>query len=55
MQRINLTSPAFEYDDDDPEGMRSGLHRFGEQVGAEQTGTSFYELPPARRCARTTT
>ncbi|MDP1846427.1 MAG: cupin domain-containing protein [Solirubrobacteraceae bacterium] len=48
MQRISLTNPAFEYDDDDPPGMRSGLHRFGTQVGAEQTGTSFYELPPGQ-------
>ena len=48
MQRISLTNPAFEYDDDDPPGMRSGLHRFGKQVGAEQTGTSFYELPPGQ-------
>lgn len=46
MQRISLTSPAFEYDDDDPDGFRSGMHRFGKQVGAEQTGTTFYELPP---------
>ena len=48
MQRISLTSPAFEYDDDDPEGFRAGLHRFGKQVGAEQTGTSFYDLPPGQ-------
>ena len=48
MQRINLTSPAFEYDGDDPEGFRAGLHRFGPQVGAEQTGTSFYDLPPGQ-------
>ena len=46
MQRISLRSPAFDYDDDDPPGMRAGLHRFARQVGAEQTGTSFYELPP---------
>jgi uncharacterized cupin superfamily protein len=46
MQRINLTSPAFEYDDADPPAMRAGLHRFGTQVGAQQTGTSFYELAP---------
>jgi len=48
MQRINLSTPAFEYDDDDPEGFRAGLHRFGPQVGAEQTGTSLYELPPGQ-------
>jgi len=48
MQRINLTSPAFEYDDEDPAGMRSGLHRLGKQLGAQQTGTSFYDLPPGQ-------
>jgi uncharacterized cupin superfamily protein len=48
MQRISLTNAAFEYDDDDPPGMRSGLHRFGRHVGAEQTGTSLYELPPGQ-------
>jgi uncharacterized cupin superfamily protein len=48
MHRINLTSPTFEYDDDDPAGFRSGLHRFGPQVGAEQTGTSLYDLPPGQ-------
>lgn len=48
MQCISLTNPAFAYDDDDPPGMRSGLHRFGQQVGAEQTGTSHYELPPGQ-------
>jgi uncharacterized cupin superfamily protein len=48
MQRINLTSPAFEYDDDDADGFRAGLHRFGKQVGAKQTGTSFYNLPPGQ-------
>ncbi len=48
MQRINLTSPAFEYDEEDPAGMRAGLHRLGKQLGAEQTGTSFYDLPPGQ-------
>ena len=48
MQRISLTNPAFEYDDEDPPGMRSGLHRLGKHVGADQTGTSFYELPPGQ-------
>ncbi|MEA2193982.1 MAG: hypothetical protein QOG42_416, partial [Solirubrobacteraceae bacterium] len=46
MQRINLTSPAFEYDDADPAAMRAGLHRIGREFGAAQTGTSFYELAP---------
>jgi uncharacterized cupin superfamily protein len=48
MQRVNLTDPTFAYDDDDPEGFRSGLFRFGAQLGAKQTGTSLYELPPGQ-------
>ena len=48
MQPISLSSPALEYDDDDPEGFRAGVYRFGPQVGAEQTGTRLYELPPGQ-------
>ena len=46
MHRFSLNRPAFEYDHDDPPAMRAGMHRFGRQAGAEQTGTSFYDLPP---------
>lgn len=46
MRRVNLADPAFTYDDADPAGFRSGLLRMGEQLGAERTGTSLYELPP---------
>ena len=46
MRRLSLTDPAFQYDDDDPPGFRSGMVRFGKQLGATQTGASIYELPP---------
>lgn len=48
MPRLNLTSPAFEYDDDDPQGFRCGMFRFGGQLGATDTGCSVYELPPGQ-------
>ena len=50
MQRINISSPAFEYDGDDPDGFRSGLARLGKLLGtaAKETGVSVYELPPGQ-------
>jgi uncharacterized cupin superfamily protein len=44
MRRVNLTDPTFTYDDGDPDGFRSGMLRFGPQLGAQQTGASLYEL-----------
>ena len=46
MRLVNIATPTFEYDGDDPQGFRAGLFRFGRQLGAERTGTSVYELPP---------
>jgi uncharacterized cupin superfamily protein len=46
MRRINIASPDFKYDPDDPPGFRAGMLRFGPLVGAEQLGASVYELPP---------
>jgi uncharacterized cupin superfamily protein len=48
MQLVNLSSPTFIYDDEDPPGFRCGMVRLGAQLGAEQTGTSLYELPPGQ-------
>jgi uncharacterized cupin superfamily protein len=49
MRRINIAAPAFEYDDSDPEGFRSGLARLGKLLGgAEESGASVYELPPGQ-------
>jgi uncharacterized cupin superfamily protein len=45
MRRVNLGRPDFHYDDDDPDGYRSGMFRFGRALGAQQTGASLYELP----------
>ena len=48
MKRINIANPEFAYDADDPEGFRTGMARVGPALGATQTGTSVYELPPGQ-------
>jgi uncharacterized cupin superfamily protein len=48
MRRVNIASPEFDYDSDDPEGFRAGMFRIGTLVGASRLGTSIYELPPGR-------
>jgi len=48
MQRINIASPRFEYDPDDPDGYHSGLFRLGPLLSADQLGASVYELPPGQ-------
>ena len=48
MRLINLTHPTFSFDEGDPDGFRAGMLRMGPQLGAEQTGTSLYELPPGQ-------
>jgi uncharacterized cupin superfamily protein len=48
MKRVNISDPTFTYDPDDPEGFRSGMFRFGAEVGARETGASVYELPPGQ-------
>ena len=48
MRRVNIASPDFTYDAEDPEGFRSGLFRPGPGLGASDTGTSVYEIPPGQ-------
>ena len=48
MRCVNLSDPTFTYDDDDPAGFRSGMARFGAQLGARQSGASLYELAPGQ-------
>ena len=45
---MNVNMAEFEYDDTDPEGYKAGLARLGPQLGAVETGTSVYELPPGQ-------
>src|SRR5215213_2692246 len=46
MPHVNIADPNFGYDDDDPDGFRVGMYRFGRELGAKDTGSSVYELPP---------
>jgi uncharacterized cupin superfamily protein len=48
MKKINADELEFEFDQEDPEGYRSGMKRFGARVGAKATGVSIYELPPGQ-------
>jgi uncharacterized cupin superfamily protein len=48
MHKINIATPEFAYDAEDPEGFRAGMLRLGKELGASRTGTSLYELPPGQ-------
>jgi uncharacterized cupin superfamily protein len=48
VRRINIASPEFKYDSEDPPGFRSGMFRCGELVAASESGASVYELPPGQ-------
>jgi uncharacterized cupin superfamily protein len=48
MRRVSISDPDFTYDPGDPEGFRSGMFRLGGTLGAKDTGTSLYELPPGQ-------
>jgi uncharacterized cupin superfamily protein len=49
MHRVNIATPEFQYDDEDPDGFRAGLMRLGKVLGVPQrTGISVYELPPGQ-------
>jgi uncharacterized cupin superfamily protein len=48
MERVNISDPSFEYDSGDPEGFHAGMFRLGDRLGAQDTGTSVYELPPGQ-------
>jgi uncharacterized cupin superfamily protein len=45
MDRFNIFATGFEYDDDDPEGYRAGMSRFGRGIGGQQMGATVYEVP----------
>jgi len=48
MPKLNIGSPEFRYDEEDPEGFRAGMARLGHELGASRTGTTVYELPPGQ-------
>jgi uncharacterized cupin superfamily protein len=46
MRRVRLADAEFEYDSNDPPGFRSGMARFGRELGSEDSGATLYELAP---------
>jgi uncharacterized cupin superfamily protein len=48
VRRVNIGSPDFTYDPEDPEGFRSGMFRMGPDLGAERTGATVYRLAPGQ-------
>jgi uncharacterized cupin superfamily protein len=48
MRRVTLIDPVMTFDEEDPAGFRAGMFRFGPQLGAQDTGTTLYELPPGQ-------
>lgn len=48
MKKVNLNQLKFEYDQDDPEGYRAGMARFGASIDATMLGATVYVLPPGQ-------
>lgn len=48
MRIVNIGEPQLFWDPADPEGFRSGMWRFGGELGATDSGTTLYELPPGQ-------
>jgi len=48
MKVVNIASPQFAFDPEDPDGFRAGMFRFGPLVGATKLGATLYELPPGQ-------
>jgi uncharacterized cupin superfamily protein len=42
----NVFDAEFEYDDEDPEGYRSGVARVGEAAGGHEQSVRLFEVPP---------
>jgi len=48
MRRVSIADPELTFDPADPEGFRSGMFRFGPELGAKETGATLYEVPPGQ-------
>ena len=48
MNRINIATPEFEYDPEDPDGYRAGMARLGAALGAKESGATVFELAPGQ-------
>jgi uncharacterized cupin superfamily protein len=44
--RLNLHTPEFTYDDEDPPGYRGGAMMISKALGAKETSLRLFELPP---------
>ncbi len=49
MDRANVFTDAYEYDDEDPEGYRAGTSRIGERAGGSENVVKAYEIPSGDR------
>jgi uncharacterized cupin superfamily protein len=49
MARANIFTDAYEYDDSDPEGYRSGMSRVGDRAGGSENVVKAFEMPPGER------
>jgi uncharacterized cupin superfamily protein len=48
MKRINIASPEFEFDREDPDGYRAGMAQLGSALGARESGATVFELAPGQ-------
>jgi len=48
VRKTSIGDPELRFDDEDPEGFRSGGFRLGRVVGSKITGITLYELPPGQ-------
>ncbi len=48
MRRANIFNAQFEYDDDDPDGYRSGAIHLTKAIGAEGLAAKLFEIPPGQ-------
>jgi len=48
MSPVNVFDAEFEYDENDPEGFRSGMARVGKEAGGEALAVKLFEIPPGQ-------
>jgi uncharacterized cupin superfamily protein len=48
MRLLNIATPEFAFDPEDPDGFRAGMARLGKPLGAAESGVTIYELPPGQ-------
>jgi uncharacterized cupin superfamily protein len=46
MQRVNISQPDLEHDEDDPQGYSSGYLKLAPAIGGKTMAGTLYELPP---------